>query len=120
MIREKISCQESDNMQSTISRLVMSHNLLTDIEEFFRNNSVAAEYFDAAYNEVLESGNCGLSAMYKIALDNMCRYIKDQKRDEDENYVNSLLSRIRKLESENRKLKMQVEAITTIIEGKKE
>lgn len=111
--------QESNEMQKQLSNFVCEHNLLTDILEVFKENKIAKEFFEEARDEVLESGNAGLNSMYVIALENLISKAEAYLEDEYESTeVDKLKSKIYALEKENRILKMKVEAIEKILNGK--
>lgn len=107
---------ESDKMKNMYSTLISSHNTLCDIERVFVENEIAKEYFDEAENDVLSSGNCGLSTMIVIAIERMADDISDYRDDEEK--MDSALSTLREMKTlreENQKLKLTLENILSKI-----
>lgn len=112
-MREKpIYHEESEKLERLYSKLIGRHNLLCAIEEVFEKDKILSRYFEEAKREVLDSGNQSISSMYVIALEAMAQELKDNEETPKED---ELLSKIYKLESENRKLKMKLEEIKKII-----
>lgn len=112
-MREKpIYHEESEKLEKLYSKLIGRHNLLCAIEEVFEKDKILSRYFEEAKREVLDSGNQSISSMYVIALEAMAQELKDNEETPKED---ELLSKIYKLESENRKLKMKLEEIKKII-----
>jgi len=78
-MREPIYSKQGEELKSTISNLISSHNTLCSIEEAFQENKYAKQYFEDARQKVLESGNQSLAAMYAIAIENMSKFIEDSQ-----------------------------------------
>lgn len=112
MTEKPIYHEESEKLERLYSKLIGRHNLLCAIEEVFEKDKILSRYFEEAKREVLDSGNQSISSMYVIALEAMAQELKDNEETPKED---ELLSKIYKLESENRKLKMKLEEIKKII-----
>ena len=78
-MREPIYSKQGEELKSTISNLISSHNTLCSIEEAFQKNKYAKQYFEDARREVLDSGNQSLAVMYAIAIENMSNFIEDNQ-----------------------------------------
>lgn len=112
-MREKpIYHEDSEKLERLYSKLIGRHNLLCAIEETFEKNKTLSRYFEEAKREVLDSGNQSISSMYVIALEAMAQELKDNEETPKED---ELLSKIYKLESENRILKGKLNEIQKIL-----
>lgn len=112
MKEKPIYHEESEKLERLYSKLIGRHNLLCAIEEVFEKDKILSRYFEEAKREVLDSGNQSISSMYVIALENLAEKLENIEEPKEEI---ELLSKIYKLESENRKLKMKLEEIKKII-----
>ena len=108
---KQMSYEEAQKIENTINSLIGRHNVLCRIEEAFCENDIANEYFENARNEVLDSGNSSLASMFSIAINNMASDIELLRKNDDNDYIYEIESKIRKLESENRKLITRIDNI---------
>lgn len=116
---ESFDSEKSKYIHKTIDTLISSHNTFGYITELFDNDVTIMKYFEAAREEVIESGNSSLGVMMVIALKNMAERLRNLEKETDDSDIEKLQFKIYKLESENRKLTARLNNITEVVNNSK-